>query len=238
MCFVCFPVTKLAFILIRCIVWCCKTFFSVPLWQTFPLMCGEGRQYYSMEIHVEAQIDAATFCLPPCLQEHGFLQERYLQNTSSERTQNSVKIFPFCQNRCLERRITPTSHAVLSNKPQPSSERGTPILRFCQGFQGHKTGLLGAFGTDILQTPKGSLLIIKAMPSKKRTAFLPASRTSAENKPFSDTRNSEKERHRQPGRLSHTAWLSFHLTIKIIVKTFGSIRKSANFVGVTLLTTA
>ena len=85
-------------------------------------MCGEGRQYYSMEIHVEEQIDAATFCLPPCSQEHGFLQERYLQNTASAGTQNSVKIFPFCQNRVPRK-------TYYANKPRLPVRQATAFLR-------------------------------------------------------------------------------------------------------------
>jgi hypothetical protein len=57
---------------------------------------------------------------------------------------------------------------------------------------GTKNGVLGVFGTDILHSTKARPLIIKAMPTGKRTAFSPASHTSAENKPFSTTQNNEK----------------------------------------------
>lgn len=167
-----------------------------------------------MEIHVEEQIDATTFCLPPCLQEHGFLQERYLQNTASVPTRNCVKIFPLCQNRRRKRRTPPTSHAFPSDKPKPSAGQGTPVQHFCHAFRAQKTGLSGAFSTDILHSTKASPLIIKAMPPDKRTAFSPTNHTSAENKPFSTTQNNEKARQQQLNRLSHTEWLSFHIPTK------------------------
>jgi hypothetical protein len=86
----------------------------------------------------------------------------------------------------------PTSHTFPSDKPKPSAGQGTPVQHFCHAFRAQKTGLLGVFGTDILHSAKARPLIIKAMPTGKRTAFSPASHASAENKPFSTTQNNEK----------------------------------------------
>ena len=192
MCFVCVPVTKLAFISIRCIVWCCKTFFSAPFRRRFILPYKEDSRDSSLKIRLKRQVIATTFCQQSRSGKYGLEQERYLQNKASVSTRNCVKIFPLCQNRRQKRRTPPTSHAFPSDKPQPSSEQGTPILHFCQGFRGHKAGLLGAFGTDILHSAKARPLIIKAMPTGKRTAFSPTNHTSAESKPFSTTQNNEK----------------------------------------------
>ena len=214
MCFVCFPVTKLAFISIRCIVWCCKTFLSAPFRRTTILPYEEDSRDSSLKIRIKRQVIATTFCQQSRCGKHGLEQERYLQNRASVPTRNCVKIFPLCQNRRRKRRIPPTSHAFPSDKPQPSAGQGTPVQHFCHAFRAQKTGLLGAFGTDILHSTKASPLIIKAMPPGKRTPFSPASHTSAGNKPFSTTQNNEKARQQQPKRLSLTAWLSFHILTK------------------------
>ena len=238
MCFVCVPVTKLAFISIRCIVWCCKTFFSAPFRRRFILPYKEDSQDSSLKIRLKRQVIATTFCQQSYWRKHGLEQERYLQNKACVPTRNCVKIFPLCQNRRQKRRTPPTSHAFPSDKPKPSAGQGTPVQHFCHAFRAQKTGLSGAFGTDILHSTKASPLDNQSDAYRQKNSIF--SRKPCVGRKQAILHHSKQRKSMTTTvleTLTHGMALISHPN-KIIVKTFGSIRKSANFVGGTLLTTA